>query len=66
MRLEPIDVLKCTINNVSSKFFNPDWDSAAHRQKGYMRKHLHMGNKNPEEFYEPLKRLNEYLTYFPK
>ena len=30
-----------------------------------MRKHLYMGDMNPEKFADRLKKLNKYLLYFP-
>jgi hypothetical protein len=58
--------LDMAVNDLAKKIFGSDWETAVRRQKGYMRKHLAMGNSNPEEFGDRLIKLNRYLRYFPK
>jgi hypothetical protein len=59
------EILKAVINDCSKKFFGANWSGAARRQKSYMRNNLQMGDKNPETFYDRLKKMNSYLPYFP-
>ena len=54
-----------TINNMARKMFGNQWSTAACTQKGYLRKNLHMGDMEPDYFYEHLKKINSYLLYFP-
>ena len=58
-------VIKQSLNDMAKKFFGNDWFTAARRQKGYMRKNLCLGDKNPESFYDRVKQLNSYLPPLP-
>ena len=58
--------LEMAINDVTKHAFGNTWETAMRRQKGYLRKHLAMGETNPREFGNRLSKINRYLNYFPK
>lgn len=58
-------VLAAALNDVARKIFG-SWETAARRQKSYMRKNLHMGEQNPEEFADRVDKMNRGFQYFPR
>lgn len=58
--------LEMAVNDVAKHVFGSNWETAVRRQKGFLRKHLTMGDSNPREFGNRLAKINRYLNYFPK
>ena len=50
-----------TSQNISSK----EWPKALKSEKRYMRQSLYIGDMKPENFFERVKKMNEYLLFFP-
>jgi hypothetical protein len=63
-RLDDDVVLANIVNDVARKFFD-NWQSSVRQQKNYLRTCLYIGNQNPKKFIERIKKINEYLPYFP-
>jgi hypothetical protein len=58
--------LDVALNDVAKHVFGNNWETAVRRQKGYLRKHLSMGNGNPRDFGNRLSKINRFINYFPK
>lgn len=63
-RLDDITLLRVILNDTTRKFF-PNWENSAREQKSYMRTCLYMGDNDPEDFFDRLVELNDYIPYFP-
>jgi hypothetical protein len=59
------EVLQLVVNETAKAFFN-SWDTAIQDQQQYMRQNLFLGELKPSVFIERLKRMNKFLTYFPR
>ncbi len=57
-------LLKEVHNEVAKEYFD-NWQSAARRQRYYMRRDIFIGSIKPKIFVEAMEKMNKYLAYFP-
>ena len=64
-RWNDLEVLEAVINDTAKAFF-PNWETAIRQQKSYIRNDLFMGDMLPKNFADRVKKMNDFLIYFPR
>lgn len=63
-RWSQVNLMQQVLNDIAKHIFK-EWPKALKSEKRYMRQSLYIGDMKLENFFERVKKMNEYLLFFP-